>query len=458
MHMLHYLHRVNSSVSKINLPLRGIAAQIITEVIIHHKSLTAALTQSVDHLLSEKELGLLKELCFGTLRWYHRLNSLAQQFIKIPLKQKDQDIYSLILLGLYQLLFLRIPPHAAVSETVAAAYALKKPWAAKLINGVLRQYQRDAEAITLFIEQNPVARYSHPAWFIEAIQTAWPDDWNKILDANNERPPQSCRINARHYTREDYLQLLEKHAIEATPIEFTGNGIIVNNPCDVHQLPQFSSGAISIQDGAAQLAAQLLAVKPGDYVLDACAAPGGKTIHLLEMQPQLEKLIAIDIDEQRMHHVQENLSRAQLSAELIVADAAQPHTWWNGKLFDRILCDAPCSATGVIRRHPDIKTLRRETDIAQLIEQQWQLLNALWPLLKTGGILLYSTCSVLPVENSDLLARFLSSHTDAHEEIINEPWGIKQTIGRQILCGMHNMDGFYYAKLIKIQDISSTLP
>lgn len=451
LHCLNLGYIFNSPpVNKTNLPLRALAAYILNSVTSEHKSLTTALAQNSDQLSIEKERGLLKEICFGTLRWFHRLNCITQQLIKIPLKQKDQDIFALILIGLYQLMYLRIPQHAVVSETVAAAYALKKSWAAKLINGVLRQYIRDSHNILSLLEQNPVAHFSHPIWLIEAIQTAWPDHWQNILENNNQHPPLSCRINATQYARDDYLTLLLAQDIPSCNIEFTTHGIIINTPRDVHHLPAFSTGAISVQDGAAQLAVTLLDVAAGDRVLDACAAPGGKTTHILEMHADIEKLIAIDIDEKRMLQLKENLARAKIHAEIIIGDAVQPQTWWDGKLFDRILCDAPCSATGVIRRHPDIKILRRETDIAQLIEQQWQLLNALWPLLKIGGTLLYVTCSVLPVENSDLLQRFISEHGDAREEKINALWGIEQNVGRQILTGMHNMDGFYYAKLKKL--------
>ncbi len=500
--------------NKINLPLRAVAAKIITSVLVDQKSLTSAFILTTDHLLPEKEISLLKELCFGTIRWYHRLHYIAQQFIKIPLKTKDQDIYALILMGLYQLLYLRIAQHAAVSETVAAAYALKKAWAAKLINGVLRQYIRNADSLSANINQNSVAQFSHAAWFIEKVQSAWPEQWQTILEANNERPPMSCRINAQHFSRDEYLQLLESNHIAAKTIEFTSHGLILDKPCDAHLLPEFAAGSISVQDGAAQLAAQLLELKPGQRVLDACAAPGGKTMHILELQPELEKLVAIDVDEQRVLQIEENLTRLQITfnspsstegtfsrkrekekkvecdalshnhyneengecgaisgkhynkknddggaisvewekeinIELIIGDASAPDTWWDKQLFDRILCDAPCSATGVIRRHPDIKILRREADIEQLVTQQWQLLNALWSLLKPGGVLLYCTCSILPIENSQLLQRFLSIHTDAQHKIIPVDWGIAQPIGRQILTGMHNMDGFYFAKITK---------
>lgn len=474
MPILHYLIQDNNlkqmTANKINLPLRAVAAKIITIVLIEQKSLSTALTLTTDHLLSDKELSLVKELCFGTIRWYFRLDNIASQLIKIPLKAKDQDIYALILIGIYQLIYLRIAQHAAVSETVAAAYALKKPWAAKLINGVLRQYIRNSENLISQSDNFLTAQYAHPQWFIENIQNLWPDYWRSILESNNCRPPFSCRINAQHYSRDEYIKLLNTHNISANTIEFTTHGIILDKPCDVHELPGFSAGSISIQDGAAQLAANLLALENGQRVLDACAAPGGKTMHILETQADLGKLIALDIEEQRLLQVQENLNRLHIEfrspssafgtfsrerekekhgVELIVGDAGSPDLWWDKQLFDRILCDAPCSSTGVIRRHPDIKILRRLTDIEQLMMQQWQILNALWPMLKPGGILLYCTCSILPAENSELMQRFLAEHPDAQEKIIDAKWGLAQKVGRQILTGMHNMDGFYFAKIIK---------
>lgn len=433
------------------LPVRALAAQIIHAVITQGKSLNTAMTDFITQLKNEHDRSLLKELCFGSIRWQPRLSLLLSQLLKIPLKNKDLDINTLLLVGLYQLIYMRVPEHAAVSETVAAAYALKKPWAAKLINGVLRNFIRKKEHLLTSLDNNIIAKYAHPAWIIETIQTAWPNHWEQILIANNEHPPFSCRVHAEQFTREGYLNLLEEAAIKATPIEFTTHGINIDNSITVSQLPRFSEGAISVQDGAAQLAADLLDLQSNQRVLDACAAPGGKTTHILEKQPDLAQLIAVDIDEERIKLIKENCDRLHLSANIIVGDASQPETWWDNQLFDRILCDVPCSATGVIRRHPDIKLLRRETDIAQLAQQQYIILTKLWPLLKPSGILLYASCSILPTENSDVLQQFLLNHPDAKEIPITINCGIPQTVGKQILPGMADMDGFYYAKLHKIQ-------
>jgi 16S rRNA (cytosine967-C5)-methyltransferase len=432
------------------LPVRALATQIIHAVISQGHSLNTALSEFSPQLKNEQDRGLLKELCFGTIRWQPRLSLLLTQLLKIPLKNKDQDINALLIVGFYQLIYTRIPDHAAVSETVAAAYALKKPWAAKLINGVLRQFIREKDKILNTLDNNFIAKYAHPAWLIETVQTAWPNEWESILIANNQHPPHSCRINARQFSREEYLSLLEKSEIKATPIEFTNHGIFVDNALPVTQLPHFASGAISVQDGAAQLAADLLELKKDQRVLDACAAPGGKTTHIVEKQPDLAHLVAVDIDEERIKLIKENCERLKLSAEIIIGDASQPDTWWDQQLFDRILCDVPCSATGIIRRHPDIKLLRRETDIAQLAQHQWQILNALWPLLKPSGILVYASCSILPTENIDLLQKFLLNTPDAKEIPINSKWGMQQIVGKQILPGMNDMDGFYYAKLQKL--------
>lgn len=435
----------------IQLPVRALAAAIINNVINQGQSLTAALFELSPQLKNENDRSLLKELCYGSLRWQPRLLVLLQQLLKIPLKPKDNDIKALMLIGLYQLIYTRIPAHAAVSETVASAYALKKAWAAKLINAVLRRFIREKDQLLTLVDNNITAQYAHPAWLIETIQTAWPDQWEQILIANNQHPPLSCRVNARQYTREEYLTLLKNAEIAALPIAYSTHGFIVENSLNITELPEFSQGAFSVQDGAAQFAADLLLLEKGQRVLDACAAPGGKTTHILEKERELEQVVAIDNDAQRINLIKENCDRLQLSAQFILGDATQPDTWWDKTLFDRILCDVPCSATGVIRRHPDIKLLRRETDIAQFAEQQWQILNALWPLLKPGGILIYATCSILPTENSDLMQKFLQVNNDAKELTIKADWGILQSVGRQILPGMHNMDGFYYCRIKKLK-------
>jgi 16S rRNA (cytosine967-C5)-methyltransferase len=292
------------------------------------------------------------------------------------------------------------------------------------------------------------AIYSHPAWMIGKIKKHYPAQLEDILDANNQHPPFSLRVNQQRISREDYLEKLVADGLSAQSIPETLSGIILEEAIDVLQLPGFSEGEVSVQDGAAQLAAELLELAPEQHVLDACAAPGGKTAHILELQPTVT-CVAVDHDPERLASVTENLERLNLSATCIAADVAETDKWWDGKLFDRILLDAPCSASGVIRRHPDIKLLRRPTDIPALAKIQLELLEAVWSLLKPGGLLLYATCSVFVDENVQVLKSFLTLHPEINEEKITAPWGVECDIGKQILPGSHNMDGFYFARLRK---------
>lgn len=432
------------------LSSRAIAAQILVSVLKDHKSLSQALLQIPPN---HPDASFIQELCYGVLRWYWQLEKIIKLQLSKPLKTQDIDIQALMLLGLYQLIHLNTPAHAALNETVQAARQLKKTWAVKLINGVLRNFLRQQPDILAKINQDIVAQYTHPSWLIKLIQQAWPTQWQKILAANNQRPPMILRVNRLENSRDEYLHLLNQENIEAEPLAHTSHGIILKTACAVNKLPGFFAGKVSVQDGAAQFAADLLDLKPGQRVLDACAAPGGKTAHILETQPDLAALISLDVDQQRCQKIQENLQRLKLTnrATILTADVLQPKTWWDGELFDRILLDAPCSATGVIRRHPDIKYLRRSTDIPALAKAQLEMLNTLWPLLKPDGLLVYATCSILSQENSEVLQKFIATHTDAKETIIHADWGHSQSMGRQILSGENNMDGFYYAALFRLR-------
>ena len=330
-----------------------------------------------------------------------------------------------------------------------AARQLNKPWGTGLVNAVLRSYQRQSDDLQKAISLNEEAHFAHPQWIIDAIKIAWPDDWETILNANNSHPPLSLRINCQKENREHYLQRLNTFDIHAEPIAHTKNGVVLKTAVDVTTLPGFAEGLFSVQDGAAQFAAEVLLLSPGLRVLDACAAPGGKTTHILETEPLLEEVVALDISPLRTQLISENLARLQLKATVIVADANQPKQWWDGQLFDRILLDAPCSATGVIRRHPDIKYLRKLSDITKLQEQQLQLLHSLWLLLKPGGILVYATCSVFPAENSELMQKFLNDRNDAEPLVVEIAGKDHQAIGHQLLPGLEDMDGFYYASIRK---------
>ncbi len=430
------------------------AAKALAAVLSGKASLNSSLPTQLDKV-ELRDRGLTQDLAFGTARWQPRLSALAAKLLQKPFKAADADVEALLLIGLYQLLYSRIPAHAAIGETVGCADKLKKPWAKALLNAVLRRAQRESEALLAELEHDPVVRTAHPRWLQKALKAAWPEHWEAICAANNAHPPMILRVNRRHHARDEYLQMLSSADIAASACSFSQDGIVLAEPCDVRSLPGFDQGWISVQDEAAQLAADLLELAPGQRVLDACCAPGGKTCHVLEVQPALAGVVAVDLEAKRLVRVRENLQRLGLNAELIAADGRQTGQWWDGQPFQRILLDAPCSATGVIRRHPDIKLTRQADDISALAALQGELLDALWPTLQVGGILLYATCSTLPMENTDVIAAFLARTSGAREldiagQLDQPPPGLKQPHGRQLLAQEGGHDGFYYAKLIKI--------
>jgi len=424
---------------------RATAARVIAEVVQKKHSLNAVLNTALP-LLPENERSLCQQLCYGVLRWHPQLDAISQQLLSKSLKAKDADIAALLLCGLYQLRDLRIPSHAAISETVNATKTLGKQWAKGLINASLRNYQRQQEDIETKLQQTDSSLYAHPDWLIESFKQDWPDSWQAILNASNKQPPMMLRINQQKGTRQDYLARLVDAEIPANEVSVTPEGILLEKPCDVYQLPGFIQGDVSVQDGAAQQVASLLDLKPGLRILDACAAPGGKTCHILEHAPDNE-VIALDIAAKRLLQIEQNTDRLHLKATLIASDAADTDNWWDGTLFDRILIDAPCSGTGVIRRHPDIKLLRRADDIASLAEQQQHLLNTLWPLLKPNGLLVYTTCSALKQENEQQIASFLQQHPEAEEVEASTAPAQRRPFGYQRLPGDDDLDGFYYARL-----------
>lgn len=425
------------------------AAKALTAVLNGKASLNSSLPLQLDKV-EVRDRGLTQDLAFGTARWQPRLSALANKLLQKPFKAADADVEALLLVGLYQLLYTRIPAHAAIGETVGCADKLKKPWAKGLLNAVLRNAQRESEALLAELEHDPVVRTAHPRWLQKSLKAFWPEQWEAICAANNAHPPMILRVNRHHHSRDAYLQLLADAGVQATACAFSRDGIVLAEACDVRHLPGFAEGWISVQDEAAQLAADLLDLAPGQRVLDACCAPGGKTCHILEVEPNLTGVVAVDLEAKRLVRVRENLERLGLSAELIAADGRDTATWWDGKPFQRILLDAPCSATGVIRRHPDIKLTRQPDDIAVLATLQGELLDAMWPTLDVGGILLYATCSTLPTENTEVIEAFLARTPGARELDIAGQFGLKQPHGRQLLAQEGGHDGFYYAKLIKI--------
>lgn len=423
--------------------VRATAAQVVRQVLAG-QSLAEGLPPALTRVPGAQH-SFLKALCYGTLRWYHRLEFILKQLSHRPLK--DPEMHALALVGLHQLAFMTVKPHAAVAETVAAG----KAWARPLLNALLRGYQRQREALEAAADADCEAAVSHPAWLRRRIEQAWPHQADAILAANNRHPPFVLRVNLARISRQAYSRLLTSQGLVAHPVATVDSALVLEQPVPVEILPGFAEGLVSVQDAAAQLAAPLLAVQPGQRVLDVCAAPGGKTLHILESCPQLEELVAVDVSEVRLGRIQENLARAgaMSAVRLICADAREPEAWWDGKPVDRILVDAPCSATGVIRRHPDIKVLRRESDAAALSGVQREILAAVWPLLAEGGLLLYATCSLLPEENEAQIQAFLNAHPDARCVPIEAPWGQATGCGRQILPGERDMDGFFYARLKK---------
>ncbi|MFQ5469667.1 MAG: 16S rRNA (cytosine(967)-C(5))-methyltransferase RsmB [Gammaproteobacteria bacterium] len=433
-----------------NKNVREIAVHVLVDVVRHGRSLDGVLQSRISKLFDSRDRALCQELCYGVLRWYPRLTLIVEELLEKPLKRKDEDIRCLILLGLYQLQYLNIPAHAAVAESVNVTVSLGKKWAKGLVNAVLRSYQRNVDLIKKSLDGNEQFTAAHPVWMLDMLKKGRRDSWQQIIETNTQHPPMSLRINTRKTSQNEYVSKLGELGISASESVKVESGIVLDRPCDVRDLPGFSEGLVSVQDLGAQLAIPILDLRPGQSVLDACAAPGGKTCHIYEFEPLVAKLVAIDSDEKRMRRVQENIDRTLTKAELICADARATESWWNGEPFDRILLDAPCSAIGVIRRHPDIKLLRKPSDIDKLVKTQSQLLAALWPLLKPGGVLVYVTCSVLPVENELQMMDFLGSQRLAREIQLDVNWGVPLSVGRQVITGTDRMDGFYYAKIQKI--------
>ena len=350
--------------------------------------------------------------------------------------------------GLYQLDSTRVPDHAAVAATVGATKVLKKHWAKGVTNAVLRRYLRERELLAQALDSAAAA--SHPRWLYQKIMAQWPSRGPAIIEANNQQPPMTLRANNSHLNRNQYLGDLKNAGIDAKAGKLSPYAAQLTQPMDVWDIPGFTNGQVSVQDEAAQMAAILLGASAGERVLDACAAPGGKTCHILELQPALTELVAMDIDDCRLQRVTENLTRLNLAATLVYGDASQPPALLLPASFDRILVDAPCSASGVVRRHPDVKLLRRDSDIAQLAELQLRILMGLWPLLKVGGTLLYATCSIFDEENSQIVQRFLQQQTDAALDQTDLAWGEPVACGRQLLPVADGPDGLFYALLNKV--------
>lgn len=431
--------------------IRAKAAQLVAGVVAG-RSLDANVAVG-----TAQERGLLRALAYDSIRWYIRLDALLSRLLARPKQRLDPEIRALAIVGLCQLLHTDIPEHAAVAETVNAARVLGHPHAAGLLNAVLRRCQREGDALLAQIDADAALRTAHPRWLVDALRLEFPGAFESILNANNSRPPFWLRVNRLRTSGSQYRQRLVDEGLVVIASCFDDEMLLLEQAVDVTALPGFSEGCVSVQDGAAQLAARFVAPQPGERILDACAAPGGKTCHLLELEPRVAELLALDVSASRLERVQENLMRLGLSARLLVGDAEVPEVWWDGTAFDRILLDVPCSATGVVRRHPDIKLLRRKQDIAPLADRQAALLEQLWPLLAEGGRLVYASCSALRAENAAVIEPFLNRHAEARDithdatRELARMLDIEVTggVGLRIAAGTAEMDGFYYAVLEK---------
>lgn len=419
--------------------IRLVCVQLMHELLTRGGSLTRLLPPAQSRV-AETDRSQLQAWSYGFVRYQGELAGLVDQLIGKPLKKKDLDIYLLMQLGVFQLRHTNTAAHAAVDETVKVVKRLKKPWAKGLINGVLRNYQRQREELESGLTEPQ--RFNHPQWLLERFKVDWPTSWQAICAGNNEQGPMTLRVNTQRHSRDDYLQLLQARDMQASTISDAPQALQLENPVPVSELPGFALGDVSVQDAAAQLAAaQLILHAPnGGRLLDACAAPGGKTAHSLELG-HFSEVLALDKDPERLERVEETLIRLGLGTGVTTkaADASATDDWWDEVPFDAILLDAPCSGTGVIRRHPDIKILRRPTDIATLVALQAQLLDALWRTLASGGVLLYATCSSLKLENESQINAFLERTPNA--SLAGEC--------RQILPSVNGMDGFFYAPLLK---------
>ena len=412
---------------------RLVALEAICSVVLDKRSLSSFVYPDQDDALA-------KSLVFGTIRFYHQLNDIVTNLLNHSLEKEDLDIHCLMLLGAYQILYSKVAIHASIFETVDTLNLIDKTWAKGLVNAILRQIDRDQEALKKQVH------YSHPTWMVKKIKQNYPDDFEQIFTQNNTQAPMTLRIHPKH-SAGDYQQSLDSENIQSSLLEVAPQALVLNKPISVYDLPNFDIGSCYVQDASAQLAAPLLTPKDSDRILDACSAPGGKTTHLCELASKA-KIIALDSDSERLERVKQNAQRFNINTIDIIQGNAQQQDWWDGELFDKILLDAPCSATGVIRRHPDIKLLRKPKDIKNLVTLQAQILENLWQTLKPGGVLLYATCSILKAENEEQITHFLQTHQDAVEIKIDLDWGIETTVGRQNLPS-HHFDGFYYAKLQK---------
>ena len=432
---------------------RSLAAHAVARILREGVTLDAVLKDAL--ATADPQLApSVRSLSYGAVRGYYRHEAILGRLLSSPVRSLDHLVRALLSVALYELEDDRTPEYAVVDAAVQTAKATDAVRAAGLINAVLRRYLRERKSLDAEIARNPATRHASPVWLADRLRADWPVRWTQLLAAGDAQAPMWLRVNSQRGTADEYLKKLREAGIGARAHERVPHSVVLDTPCDVHDLPGFAQGLVSVQDLGAQCVAFPLALAAGQRVLDACAAPGGKTALMAEREPALAQLVAVDIDPQRLARVRDNLTRGELSAELVAGDAGAPATWWDGIPFDRILLDAPCSALGVIRRHPDIRLRKSPSDIDKLPQLQARLLAAAWRLLARGGRLVYATCTVTRSENRDLIGEFLRGTPDA-VSLPAEQWegwpnlGEADDFGRQILPGEAGADGFYYAALTK---------
>jgi len=426
---------------------RALAAQALADVALRGASLRDAMERYAPKLPDARDRALLMALLSDGARWWLRFDAALDRLLDKPLRQKEPAIHALLVLGLVQLEILQLPDYAAVAATVQAAKALQRPRFAGLVNAVLRRWQRERTELLAALDAKPQTRHAHPAWLAKAITRDWPAQADAVMASDNLEPPLMLRVNRRRTDRDSLIERLRLDGYTADAHPWLADGIVLPHSTDVTRMPGFANGEFAVQDGAAQIAADLADLRGGQRVLDACAAPGGKACHLLERADL--SLTALEFDPKRAQRITQNLERLGLSADVVIGDAGEPSAWWDGQAFDRILIDAPCSATGVMRRRPDVRLHRRDSDIAPLVAQQQRILEALWPLLAPGGKLVYITCSLLRAENEAVVNGWLEGRGDARAASLSLPAGQPAAVGWQVLPGDGDLDGMYYAVLEK---------
>ncbi len=420
---------------------REVALDCLVQIVTKGRSLS----ELQSHLNEHQHAAQIREMVFGVCRWFYYFDAMAKTQLKKPIRKKDHDVLLIIFLGMYQLQFMHTSDHAAVNETVNLVFKIRKKWAKGLVNALLRQFAKKSFDELDYMDQ----ALSYPQWVSDMINQDWPEEKNDVFTYGNQKAFISLRVNSKKIGITDFLKQLTECDIDFELDSTLPAYIRLTHAQDVTNLPGFEQGAFYVQDGSAQMASQLLDVKHGMRVLDACAAPGGKGTHIAELGENI-KIISVENESKRIQRLNDNIKRLGHDISVVCGDASSPADWFEGELFDRILIDAPCSASGIMRRHPDIKVLRRAEDIDQLTSLQAKILNALWPLLKPGGELLYCTCSIFKQENELQIASFLQQHKDCFEiKIKPMHWAQQRPVGLQVLPSKYGHDGFYYAKVKK---------